>query len=106
MAPVDLGPEARAEAALGLELDAVLLCEGDRQRGTGDVAALDEDRAEQPAGVGLLRERQLELVLGDEALGHEQLAKGTPDVLRSFHRPYRPEARLLKGECTLATTST
>ena len=49
VAPVDLGPEAGAEAALGLELDAVLLGEGYRQRRAGDVAALDEDRAQQPA---------------------------------------------------------
>ena len=67
MAPIDLGPEARTEAALGLQLDAVPLGEGDRQVGTRDVAALDEDRAQQPVGLSLLRERKLELAGRDEA---------------------------------------
>ena len=87
MAPVDLGPEARAEAALGLELDAVLLGKRNGQRGTGDVTALDEDRAQQPTALVLFDESQIELVLGDEALGDEQLAEGSPGVFRRFHVP-------------------
>ena len=85
MAPIDLGPEARTEAALGLQLDAVPLGEGDRQVGTRDVAALDEDRAQQPVGLSLLRECKLELAGRDEAFLNKQLAERTPDVLRSIH---------------------
>jgi len=66
---VDLGPEAGAEAALGLELDAVLLGERNGQRRAGDVAALDEDRAQEPAALVLFDEGQIELLLGDEPLG-------------------------------------
>ena len=71
VALVDRGPEAGAEAALGLQLDAVLLGERDRERGAGDIAALDQDRAQQATGLLLLRERVRKLLGRHEALFHQ-----------------------------------
>ena len=41
------------------------------ERRARDEAALDEDRAQQPAALGLLAEGDLELVLRDQSLVHE-----------------------------------
>src|SRR5204862_5310980 len=84
---VDRGPEPGAEAAFGLQLDAVLLGERNRERRAGDVAALDQDRTEQPARLLLFLERAQKLLGRDEALFHEQLTQGPPGLLRSFHPP-------------------
>ena len=85
MPAIDLGPQAGAEAALGVQLDAVLLGQRDGQRRPGDEAALDEDRPEQAPRFLLLFQGTVELVLGDEPLGDEQLTKRPPGLLRSFH---------------------
>ena len=71
VALVDRGPQAGAEAALGLQLDAVLLGQRDREGRAGDAAALDQDRAQEAAGPLLLLERMRELLGRDEALVHE-----------------------------------
>src|SRR5205823_1678574 len=88
MPAVDLGPQAGAEAALGVQLDAVLLGQRDGQRRPGDEAALDEDRPEQAPRLLLLLQGTAELVFGDEAFGDQQLTKRPPGLLRSFHLPY------------------
>src|SRR5207249_4511342 len=85
---VDLGPQAGAEAALCVQLDAVLLGQRDSQRRPGDEAALDEDRPQQAPRFLLLLQGTVELVFGDEALGDEQRTKRPPGLLRSFHAPY------------------
>src|SRR5689334_19047786 len=60
---VDLGPEPGAEAALALELDAVLLGKRNRERGPGDESAVHENRAEKLPGLFLLLERALKLLV-------------------------------------------
>ena len=85
MPPVDLGPEDGAETALGRKLDAVLLGERDGKSRARDVAALDEDRAQQAAAFCLLGQGELQLVRRDETFLEEQLTQGPPHALRRLH---------------------
>ena len=95
---LDLGAKTGAEALLGLQLDPVLLGERARQRGAGDVAALDQDLAEPLAGRLLRRQRVLELLVGQEALLDEKRAKRAPRVRRSHILPFGFTAALLEPE--------
>ncbi len=107
MPAVDLGPQAGAEAALGVQLDAVLLGQRDGQRGPGNEAALDEDRPEQASRLLLFLQGTAELVFGDEALGDQQLTKRPPGLLRSFHLPYiGANAAMHKGQSPSSTSVT
>src|SRR5262245_53260233 len=102
MTPVDLRPEPGAEAPLGRELDAVLLRQRYGEGRAGDEAALDEDRAQQPAALGLFGQSELQLVGCDETLLEEQLTQGPPDGLRRLHglsigwKPQFHERRMLR----------
>src|ERR671928_2050766 len=70
-------PKARPEAALLLELSVELLGQDVHERDHRHVAEVDDDLAEQPAAVFLLRERLLELNPREQALLDQQLSKAT-----------------------------
>src|SRR5919199_1423609 len=86
MASLDLRPEAAAESLVGRELDAVLLGQRVRERGSGDVSALDQDLTEPLAGRLLRRQSLLELLSREEPLLNEERAKRTPRDARRSHR--------------------
>ena len=86
MTTLDLGPQAGAEALLGLQLDSVLLGERVGQRGAGDVAAVDQDLAEPFAGRLLRRQGFLELLGGQQPLLDEECTKRTPSHVRRSHK--------------------
>jgi len=67
---------------LGRELDAVLLGKNARERERGEVAVGDEYLAQEAAARRLLRERLLELVLGQQLFGDQELAELTPGKLK------------------------
>ena len=71
----------RGRTLLGRKLDAVLLGKNACERERGEVAVADEDLAEQPTGLRLLGECLLELVLGQQLFGDENLAELTPREL-------------------------
>src|SRR5438067_2490075 len=95
---LDLRAEAGAEPLFRLQLDAVLLGKGARQRGPGDVAAVDQDLAEPLAAFLLLRQRLLELRGGQQPLLDEKCAKRAPsDVRRSHGSPFGLRAGRLEA---------
>src|SRR5207244_1815624 len=65
-----------------LQLDAVLLGQDAGERERREVAVVDDDLAKQPAAARLLGESLLELLLGQELLGDEQLAELPPRELK------------------------
>ena len=67
------------------QLDAVLLGEDACERPARQVAAADENLAEQPTASLLLVERVLELGFGQEAPLGQQGAERTPGELRLIH---------------------
>src|SRR4030095_185918 len=75
-----------AEALLRRQLNAVLRGERCRQLRTRDEAAFDDRLAPPLAGHLLLRERLLELVVGQQTLLDEQPPEGTPCDVGRFHR--------------------
>src|SRR5437868_165152 len=81
----DLRAEAGAEARLRLELDPVLLGERAGQGRMRHEAELDDGLAEPLAGRGLLLERALELLLGQEALLDQKTPEGPPGGGSRFH---------------------
>jgi hypothetical protein len=66
--------QARADPEFGLEEAAVLLGERVCDRALRDEAEVDEDFPERPPGSILLGEGLRQLVEGDEALVHHELA--------------------------------
>ena len=83
---LDLGAEARAEALLGRQLDAVLRRERVRKLGAGDHAELDDRLAQTLARHLLLCQRTLEIVARQQSLLDEQPSEGAPGDVGRFHR--------------------
>jgi hypothetical protein len=63
----DLCAQTSSESRLRRELDSVLGRQRPRQRRARDEAELDDDLAEPPTGRRLVRERTLELLVGEQA---------------------------------------
>ncbi len=90
--------QAGADAVLGLQKAAVLLCKGVCDRAGGREAELDEDLAQRLAGPILLRERLRQLVGGEDSLVDHELAELASVVVGRFHRsPIGLEGPRLKG---------
>ena len=79
------------------ELEAGLGGQGPGQVDLGQLAPLDEDPPEGLPAAGLLGQAGVELVLGDEALGHEQGAEGTTDGHGGVPLPRAPALRGRRG---------
>ena len=86
--PLNLSAEPGAEPGLGDQLDAVLRRECRRELRRGDEAALDDRLAEPAARRLLLRERELELLVGQEPLLDEQASERSPRDVGRFHTRY------------------
>ena len=82
---LDLPAKARAEAGLGLQLDAVLRGERARQLRARDEAALDDRLAEPLAGALLLLERLFELLTREEPLLDKDATERSPRDAGRFH---------------------
>jgi hypothetical protein len=86
--PLDLGPEARPEAGLDRQLDAVLRRERARKIRPRDEPELDDRLAEALSRRLLSCERTFELVVGQETLFDEDSSEWTPSDVGRFHALY------------------
>src|SRR5207244_5098820 len=79
----------RRRAFPGRQLHAVLLGKNARERERREVAVGNDDLPEEAATCRLLAQRLLELVLGQQLLGDEELAELPPGKLkrRALHPP-------------------
>jgi hypothetical protein len=94
VAPLDLGPEAGAEALLLLHLDSELFSQHGRQDRTGHQASLHENLADSLARRLLLHQCLLKLLRRDQALLHEELSK---QLLRNAGRFHVRANRHVRG---------